>query len=94
VPVHRAVGTASALGFPIAIAGAAGYVQRGLSDTLLADGFLGFVYLPALGAIVLLSVLTAPLGVAAALRLPAGRLRRIFGALLLFVSARMFWSAI
>jgi uncharacterized membrane protein YfcA len=94
VPVHRAVGTASALGFPIAIAGTLGYVHRGFAETLVADGFVGYVYWPALLPIVVLSVLTAPLGVAAALRLKPARLRRVFGAILLLVSARMFVSAL
>jgi uncharacterized membrane protein YfcA len=93
VPVHRAVGTASALGFPIAIAGTAGYVHSGYSETAFADGFLGYVYGPAWLAIAVVSVLTAPLGVRAALRLEPTRLRRIFGVVLLLVSARMFASA-
>lgn len=94
VPVHRAIGTASALGLPIALAGAAGYVHRGFGATAFADGFLGYVYGPALVAIVVTSVLTAPIGVRVALRLDPARLRRVFGGLLLLVSGRMLWSAL
>jgi uncharacterized membrane protein YfcA len=89
VPVHRAIGTASALGFPIAIAGSLGYILRGLGATKLDDGFLGFVYLPALLAIVVTTVLFAPLGVRTALAIQPAPLRRIFGLILLALSARM-----
>jgi uncharacterized membrane protein YfcA len=93
VPVHRATATASTLGFPIAIAGAAGYVHRGWSETAIGDGFFGFVYLPALLAILLTTIITAPLGVRAAHRMSPLPLRRAFGLLLVLVSARMFWTA-
>ncbi len=94
VPVHRATATASTLGLPIAVAGALGYMHRGWSDTSLSDGFLGFVYLPALAAIVVGSVALAPVGVRTAHRISATPLRRVFGVLLVIVSLRMFWSAI
>jgi uncharacterized protein len=92
-PVHRATATSSALGLPIAVAGTLGYVHRGWFDTSLADGALGFVHLPAFAAIALATLFMAPLGVRAAHRLPALTLRRLFGALLMLVAARMFWSA-
>lgn len=93
VPVHRATATASALGVPIALAGSLGYVHRGYSETRFDDGFLGYIYLPAFAAIVLASIVTAPFGVRTAHRLQPQPLRRAFGALLLFVAARMLWSA-
>jgi len=94
VPVHRATATASVLGFPIAIAGSLGYVTQGWSSTHLSDGLLGFVYLPALAAIVASSVVCAPLGVRVAHGLAPTPLRRAFGALLILVAIRMLWSAI
>jgi uncharacterized membrane protein YfcA len=93
VPVHRATATASVLGIPIALAGSLGYVQRGFGETTLADGFIGYVYLPAFLAIAVASIATAPLGVRTAHRLQPQPLRRAFGALLLVVAARMLWSA-
>lgn len=93
VAVHRATATASTLGFPIAVAGTLGYIHRGWSETALTDGFIGFVYLPAMLAIVVASVLLAPVGVRAAHRIAPLPLRRVFGALLVIVSVRMFWSA-
>ena len=94
IPVHRATATSSALGFPIALAGALGYVHRGWSVTTLDDGLLGFIYLPALVAIVSATVLFAPLGVRFAHRLPPQPLKRAFGLLLILVSARMIWTAL
>lgn len=92
-PVHRATATASTLGLPIALAGSLGYVVRGFGETQLADGFLGFVFLPAFAAIVAATVVAAPLGVRVAHGLPPTPLRRAFGALLIVVSVRMIWSA-
>ena len=93
VPVHRATATSSALGFPIAVAGSLGYIHRGWSTTTLDEGLLGFVYLPALAAIVAATVVFAPIGVRFAHRLSPQPLKRAFGLLLILVSARMIWTA-
>ena len=87
--VHHAIGTASAIGFPIAIAGTIGFVFNGWSVQGLPDYSLGYVYLPALLGIVVTSVLTAPLGVRLAHSLPVDKLKRVFAVLLLVVGTRM-----
>jgi uncharacterized membrane protein YfcA len=92
VPLHRAIATSAAIGFPIAIAGAAGYVVGGWGAGGLPGGSLGFVYLPALAGIVAGSVLTAPLGARTAHRLPVRPLKRIFALLLLALALRMVWT--
>lgn len=92
IPLHRAIGTSAAIGFPIALAGAAGYIVGGLHATGLPAGSLGFVYLPALAGIVAGSVLTAPLGARTSHRLPVRRLKRIFALLLLLLAIRMLWT--
>jgi uncharacterized protein len=89
VPVHRAIGTSAAIGFPIAVAGTAGYIVNGLSTAGLPGYSLGFVYLPALAGIAAASVLTAPLGVRLAHHLPVDRLKRVFAVLLFVVGTRM-----
>ena len=95
LPVHSAVGTSAAIGFPIAVAGAAGYVLNGIAVPTLPVGSLGFVYLPALAGISLASVLTAPLGVRLAHRLPVLHLKRLFAFFLVAMGTRMlagfFW---
>ncbi|MBZ0068163.1 MAG: sulfite exporter TauE/SafE family protein, partial [Thiobacillus sp.] len=92
ITLHRAIATSSAIGFPIAVAGAVGYVLGGWQVGGLPEGSLGFVYLPALSGIVLGSVLTAPLGARTAHRLPIRPLKRIFALLLLVLALRMVWT--
>lgn len=92
VPLHRAIATSAAIGFPIALAGAIGYVLGGWTNTNLPAGSLGFVYVPALAGIVAGSVLTAPLGAATAHRLPVRPLKRVFALLLLALALRMAWT--
>ena len=54
---------------------------------------LGWVYLPAFGAIVATSMVFAPIGVKVAHQVAPLPLRRSFGALLILVSGRMLYSA-
>lgn len=89
VPLRRAIGTAAANGFPIALAGSAGYVLQGLRVDGLPGGSLGFVYLPALALIVATSMLVAPWGARLAHRLPISRLRTVFALMLYALGARM-----
>ena len=69
VPIHNAVATSAALGFPIALAGTIGYIIAGWSLPEMPSGAIGFIYLPALMAIAAASVLTAPIGARLAHRL-------------------------
>lgn len=89
VPMLQAIGTAAAIGFPIALSGTIGFVVTGLRETGLPPHTLGFVYLPALGGIVVASVLAAPLGAAVAHRLPTVWLRRIFAVLFYVIATRL-----
>lgn len=89
VPMIQAIGTASAIGFPIAVAGSIGYITAGLREVGLPPWSLGYVYLPALAGIMLASMAAAPLGVAAAHRLPTRLLRRIFAALMFALATQM-----
>jgi uncharacterized membrane protein YfcA len=89
VPLRRAIGTAAAVGLPIAIAGSAGYVLQGLRAPGLPAATLGYVYLPALAMVVVTSMLAAPLGARVAHRAPVKRLRIIFALVLYALAARM-----
>jgi uncharacterized membrane protein YfcA len=89
VPLRRAIGTAAANGLPIAMAGTAGYVLHGLRVRDLPTPSIGFVYLPALGLVVLTSMVAAPLGAAVAHRLPIKQLRTVFALLLYGFAVRM-----
>lgn len=87
--IHRAIATASGVGFLIAVPGTLGFIAIGLGTPNLPTGSLGYVNLLATLAIVSTSVLSAPWGAATAHRLPASVLRPVFGLYLLFVAATM-----
>lgn len=89
-PMVRAVAIASTCGWPIALGGVAGFVVLGWGEDLWTAS-LGYLYLPGLICIGLAGMLAAPAGVALAHRLPAARLRRIFGVVLILVAVRMAW---
>ncbi|BCG47616.1 Uncharacterized UPF0721 integral membrane protein [Citrifermentans bremense] len=91
VAIQRAIGTSSAVGFPIALAGAAGYLVNGLSAEL-PQYSLGFVYLPALAGISATSMMTAPLGAKLAHTLPIDLLKKIFALLLVVMGTKMLLS--
>jgi uncharacterized membrane protein YfcA len=92
VPMLAAIGTAAVIGFPIALSGTVGFIATGLRETGLPAYSVGFVYLPALAGIVVTSMLTAPLGAAAAHRLPTVWLRRIFAVLFYAMATRMLFT--
>jgi uncharacterized protein len=92
IPLRQAVGTSAAIGFPIAVAGAMGYVLNSSGETGLPAYSLGYIYLPALLAIVCASVLTAPLGAGMAHALPVDKLKRLFALFLYLVAVRMAWG--
>jgi uncharacterized membrane protein YfcA len=94
VPIHNAVATSAALGFPIALAGTLGYVIAGWSIPDLPPGTIGFVYLPALLTIAAASVFAAPLGARAAHGLAVVHLKRIFALMLYAVAAFMLYKSI
>jgi len=93
VPMREAVGTAAALGFPIALASSIGYVLGGWSLPPVLPGAFGYLYLPAIGIVAAASVLLAPLGARTAHRIPVARLRRAFGLLLGALALYMAWQA-
>ena len=93
LPIHNAVGTSAALGFPIALASTVGYVIAGWSLHDLPPGAFGFLYLPALLVISVASMSTARWGAAAAHRLNMMQLRRMFAVLLYGLAAYMLFKA-
>jgi uncharacterized membrane protein YfcA len=92
VPMLQAIGTAALIGFPIALSGTIGFIVTGLRETGLPPWSVGFVYLPAMLGIVISSMLMAPVGAAAAHRLPTVWLKRIFALLFYAMATRMLLS--
>jgi len=89
--MRRAVATSSACGLPIALAGTLGYIVVGWNRAGLPAGSTGFVYWPAVVAILLASIPTAPLGARLAHSLPLAVLKRIFAMLVLIVAVKLLW---
>ncbi len=89
VPLLTAIGTAAAIGIPVAVVGTIGYIASGWRVAALPEATLGFVLLPALAALVVASSLTAPLGARLAHALPVATLKRIFAMLLFVLATRM-----
>jgi uncharacterized membrane protein YfcA len=87
--VHRAVGTAAAMGFLIGVPGALGFVVGGWGNPDLPPYSFGFVSLIGLALIVPTSVVCAPFGARLALRLDRKVLRRIFAVFLTITATRM-----
>lgn len=92
IAIHQAIGTAAAIGWPLAAAGTAGYVLSGISVTGLPAYSIGYVYLPALLGIVVASMLLAPVGARMAHRTPGKTLKRVFAVLLYILATRMLIS--
>ncbi len=92
VAIHQAVGTSSALGFPIAIAGAIGYILSGWNAPGLPPYSLGYIYLPALAGVVLMSFTMAPVGARLAHKLPVKKLKRAFGGFLALLATKMLYG--
>lgn len=93
VPLRHAIGTAAAIGFPIAVGGTLGYIVTGMHTALPAP-HLGYVYLPAVLGCALASVITAPLGAKTAHQTNVALLRKLFAVLLLALATRMLLKAI
>lgn len=94
VNMHRAVATAAGFGTIIAVPGAIGSMITGFGQPNLPVGSIGFVNLIALASITAMSILTAPLGAAAAHSLDPVKLKRIFGGYLLITAAFMLKDVI
>lgn len=92
VRLQQAIGTSAAVGWPVAVAGAVGYVLNGLEVAGLPSNSVGFVYLPAFALIALAGVVTAPLGARLAHRLPVARLKKFLALFFLMLSLKMVHS--
>lgn len=93
MPIRTAVGTSSACGFPISVAGGLVFLSYGFTESVHEAWSFGYVHLPAFIGIALASVVAAPFGVSAAHRLPIRWLRRVFAVFLFILAARILWAA-
>ena len=94
VPIHAAVATSAALGFPIALANTLGYVIGGWNLPSAVPGAFGYLWLPALAVMAAASVTMAPLGVRAAHALNKAHLNKLFAVLLYGLGSYMLWHTV
>lgn len=89
VKLQHAIGTSAAIGWPVAIAGTAGYLVNGLGAENMPAASLGYIYLPALAMISLVGIFTAPLGARLAHRLPVRNLKKVFSVFFMLLALKM-----
>lgn len=89
-PIHRAIGTASALGFVIGIPGAVGFLITGIGVPDRLPGSIGYVNLVGFACIVPFTTKFAPVGARIAHNVNARKLKLGFSAFLIGTSAKMF----
>ena len=94
IPLRHAIGTASAIGFSVAIGGTVGYIIIGWSTPGLPSAHLGYVYLPALLWVASASVGSASLGARIAHKIDIALLRKAFALLLLALATKMSLRAV
>lgn len=87
VPIHKAVGTSSALGFPIALAGTVGYLVAGWNLPAMPPGAIGYLYWPGLVVLSIASMAMAPLGARVAHSMDIAPLKRAFAVVLYCLAA-------
>lgn len=89
IKIQKAIGTASAIGFPIAVSGTVGYLISGYGADNMPPMTLGYIYLPAVVLISSVSYFTAPIGAKLAHSLPVATLKKVFAGLIVFLCIRM-----
>ena len=94
VKMQNAIGTSAAIGLPIALAGALGYLINGWGTAGLPEWTVGFVYVPALVLVSVVSTFTAPVGARLAHKLPVAVLKKIFAAVLILLSLKMLHTVL
>ena len=93
-PIHRAVGTAAAIGFVIGVPGTIGFIIAGWGKEGLPLLSLGYVNLLGLLLILPTSMLMAPVGARAAHALPVRGLKIAFAIFLALTAVRMLYATI
>ncbi len=87
--MQKSVATSAACGVPIAFASAVANLWVGFDETSDLEFTLGFIYLPALLGIALMSAPFAKVGANLAKRLPAAKLKRLFAVFLVIIGSLM-----
>jgi len=94
VPIHRAVGTASALGLVVSLPGAIGFVISGWGHPNLPPLSFGYVNVMASALLLSTMLLTVPIGAKLAHSISQKALRLAFAGFLTVVATRMLLSLV
>jgi uncharacterized membrane protein YfcA len=89
IKIQNAIGTSAAIGLPISIAGTMGYLINGWNVENMPEYTIGYIYLPAVVLISMMSYMTAPIGAKLAHSLPVPTLKKIFAVLLMLLCVKM-----
>ncbi len=92
-PIHRAVATAAGFGVGIGLVGVVVFIAQGLGVPDRPPWSLGYVSIPGMLFIGVLTVLTTPLGAHLAHALPANNLRRLFAVALALTAGSLLYKA-
>ena len=90
VPIHRAIGTASALGVVIAVPGTLGFILIGMGEAGRPPLSIGYVNVLAWLLILPTSLLCVKLGVWMAHKAPVKLMKRVFAFFLVIVAVKMW----
>ena len=88
-PIHRAVGTAAGFGVIIAVPSAIGFLFLPIDPAHRPPFNIGAVNLVAFTVVIVMTLITAPLGVKLAHRMDPGPLKRVFAVFLTLVALNM-----
>ncbi|NLY04192.1 MAG: sulfite exporter TauE/SafE family protein [Campylobacter sp.] len=92
--IKKAIGTSSAVGFPIAVGGSIGYMLNGWELTDLSEFRVGYVNLLVVVIVCTMSYIFAPFGARLTHKLPSNNILKLFAILQVFLSIRMVYVVI
>lgn len=92
IPIHRAIGSAAAMGLIISIPATLGSIIIGWDAPERLPFSIGFVNIAAFLCIIPTSVLSAPLGAWVAHKIPVRPLKQGFAMFIIFIALRMWWG--
>ena len=92
--MHKAVGTAAAIGVAMAVSGSLGFLISGWGVSDLPPLSLGYINVVALLLVGTLAALCAPAGAALAHRLDQKTLKYVFAVFLVAVGLNMLWKVV
>ena len=90
VPIHKAIGTAAALGVVIAVPGAIGFMLIGLGEAGRPPFSIGYVNILAWALILPTSLLAVKVGVWAAHKAPVELMRWVFAGFMVIVAVKLW----